>query len=445
MPLVYASPLIVALSLAVLARFRIRTRVLAGLLSILALSLLVVIVDDGRALNVLVSVVTYGSLFLLIVERPYAPGDRRLIVVWGKALTSIAVIVSLIGVAQLVGAGFPRLLPYRDFSPDVFVGPFGAGGHRLVPIITGPALFYVVVSMMHSRMRLFAGSLVLLVLVVGVVAPGSNAAMLVLLVAAGMLGASVAASRLALSAINGEFRFARYWPKGTSLVVALLISAGIAGAGGTLVVGGMPHFLDSISRLTTVSGNANTSPKVTVAFKTVIELPDDAPLQPIIGLGLGNYSSWSQMLLSGVYVERFLGGRGADWLPVSYRPEAWHYVLFHLSDEMRARYGRYYVDSIATQPWFSWQSLYAETGIVGLLVLASLFGALLPRLRIRRDDVIEERSLKLSLGFYFWFVVLMGFTDNFFEYPWLMAPFLLGLALMPRRERLQIDPSAPST
>src|SRR5690606_37877813 len=102
--------------------------------------------------------------------------------------------------------------------------------------------------------------------------------------------------------------------------LAVVLSAGVFAVTGT---GSLPHVRKSLVSLLGVQDTAGPrNAKVTATLDTLLELPARKPLQPAFGVGLGNYSSWSQLLLSGVYVDRFLSGR-IEGLPVSYDDTAW--------------------------------------------------------------------------------------------------------------------------
>lgn len=432
LPIIYASPFVTAFMLIAFGGLRLRPSAVVALAGIVCLSMAVAALGPSHMLNVGVSIATYSSTFLLTIGR--ARGDLRKepIETWARALVAVAVFHAVVGLIQLVGAGFPVRLPYRDFSPDVFRSVLGDGGHRLVPLIAGPAAVLVGLRVLRTGMSVSSGALLML-LVVGVVGPGSNAAVLGLAAAATLTTLTVAGAFLmrALRTARPSIRIPKF--QVTALAVPLVLIFGSLGIVASLATGGLPHFTDSIMRLFVTPTDSVRSPKTAVALQTIIELPGDVPAQPLVGLGLGNYSSWSQLLLSGVYAERFLDGAGVGIVPVSYRAESWTYVLHHMTAEMRSRFGFYYIDSIATQPWSSWQSLYAEVGLLGLALIAVALLVPLGRLRLVEGEPGHLRDVKLAVGFSLWFVVVMGFSDNLFEYPWLMVPPFLALALLPAR------------
>ncbi|MFO7544321.1 MAG: hypothetical protein R6W77_02385, partial [Trueperaceae bacterium] len=428
MPIIYASPWLTTAALVAFG-FRVSRRALAMLAAIVTISVLVALLGPGSPLNVAVSVMTYGSALLLVLAtgRPY---QDRLVRAWSRGLLLVAGFLLAYGLAQMVRHGFPLALPYRDFSPDVFAGPYGRGGPRLVTMLFVPALFWVsVATLRRPRLRVRDVAAVV-ALVFAVVAPGSNATILAFAAAV----AAFLAGRAVLTYVRAVAQRAsptvRTRVRATVAWLGLLAVVGLAST--WLLLGSGSYVQRSLSRFTSQPQSGQVSPKAVVAWDTLTKLPVDAPYQPAVGLGLGNYSSWSQLLLSGVYVERFLYGR-VSALPVSVNEVSWRHVLVHISPEAYERYGRFYIESVATQPWFAWQSLYAEIGVVGLLLLAVALAPRLHRLTIGSHDPERLRILKLTLGLYLWFAVFMGFVDNYFEYPWLLAPLLLGLVLVPRR------------
>src|SRR5690606_22830264 len=114
-------------------QFRVKLASSLALVALVIPSLLYVTIGQGGALNLALSLATYSGLYLLVLAPTSYTGEERLRY-WERLVLFVAVVVVTIGLAQLVSKGFPIRLPYIDYSPDVFVGPYGAGGHRLVPI-----------------------------------------------------------------------------------------------------------------------------------------------------------------------------------------------------------------------------------------------------------------------------------------------------------------------
>jgi len=430
--IIYASPLVTTVALVATRLVALRSTGLLAMLALLLQNLLLVAFGLGPVLNLLLSLATYSAFYLLMLA-PVRSDRGSHIVVWERLLQLASLAVVAIGVAQLVAAGFPLRLPYIDFSPDVFEGPYGAGGHRLVPMLTGPALVLQVLRVMNGAATLRRSLPLLITLAFGTIAPGANAIILALVGAVALTVITVGGRRYLRTLARGGKLFRRRLKAQTVAVVSITVTAAIAFF---LVtgLGGLPHIQRSLANLVDAghsSGPRNA--KVAATLDTLFVLPAREPLQPAVGVGLGNYSSWSQLLLSGVYVDRFLRGR-ISGLPVSYDDTAWDLVLWHISPEAYARYGRWYVESISTQPWSSWQSLYAEAGLLGLSLLMAAFLPLLGRLRTGRGDPPALVAVKLTLGVYVWFAFVCGFIDNFFEYPWLLVPLFLGLLALPPRK-----------
>src|SRR5690606_9104017 len=117
---------------------------------------------------------------------------------------------------------------------------------------------------------------------------------------------------------------------------------------------------------------------------------------------------------------------------VSYDDTAWDLILWHISPEAYARYGRCYVESISTQPWSSWQSLYAETGHLDLILLFTAYSPLMGLLAVFPSVSASLVAAMYTLGSFALFAVICGFIDNLSEYPWLLVPLILALLVIPR-------------
>lgn len=439
MGVIYGMPVVTTFLLLCSRLFAVRIPMVAALVSVLAISFAQVILADALVLNVAFSIATYSSIALLLLAWGGSSEYLReqLVDTFWKSLTAVAFVIVIMGISQLVANGFPILLPYRDFSPDEFVGPYGQGGHRLIPMVLAPLIFWVgSLGIMHRKFGAKQFFL-MLTLVFGAVAPGSNATILIIVATVLAYFTAVIIWR----SVRSGFRRVsfRMMALGVGAVGILVVSMGALFV--SIGQEGLAHSAASLRSLNPGEIREGSNPKVRAMVETLVALPRSAPHQPLIGIGLGNYSSWSQLLLSGVYADRFLQGRGLpEWFPVSYRDEAWQYVLRHISPEMYQRFGRFYAESVATLPWSSWQSLYAEIGLIGLLLIGVAFVPVLIRLQISPGDSPPVRALKMTIGLGLWFAVLCAFVDDYFEYPYLMVPVLLPLAFLGvNRSKAQVE------
>jgi hypothetical protein len=420
-PLFFAFPLAWGLCGLLLFRARLEMVPLLALGALLLLNLLVTLAAGSGLINLALGAATFSWLFLLALRFPHHQAEARRCFV--RAAVLAALVQLAIGLGQSVVAGFPLMLPYRDYSPDIFQGTYGQGGPPVVTMVMLLGMFVAASAWMAGAGWRYG--ILACVLVAGSALPGSNATILAgfLAAVAGTLLAWLSSQRR-----HGPASRARGRRPGLLVPVASIVAIG------TLVLFSFTN-LDYLARIggrLTGSGYEETSPKVTAAYDTLFRLPLDVPFQPAVGVGLGSYSSWAQLLLSGVYFERFLADRAArNPLPVSYRPEAWNYVLSNLSPLK----DRWFVESVSAQPYFAWMSLYAEVGLIGIVliwvaarpVLQPLFRRPLERIPGASRRIGPEAGLRLALLCYTLFVFALGFVDNYFEYPWLIMPWLVGL------------------
>ena len=436
-PLFYAFPLAWGLCGLLLFRARLMMLPLIAVVALLCLNFLVTLAGGSGLINFALGAVTFSWLFLFALRFPHHRAVARRCFARGAIL--VALLQLGIGLAQSLAAGFPFLLPYRDYSPDIFQGTYGAGGPPVVTMVMLLGMF-VAAAAWTAGAGLRYG-LLACILAAGSVLPGSNATIFAGFVAA------VAGTFLAWLSTRRR-RVAA--PAGGSRRRGLLLPATLTVAIGVLVLFSFTSldYFERIGGRLTGSGYEEQSPKVTAAYDTLVRLPLDVPYQPAVGVGLGSYSSWAQLLLSGVYFERFLADRaGRNPLPVSYRPEAWNYVLSYLSPLK----DRWFVESLAAQPYFAWMSLYAEVGLIGILLiwiaarpaLLPLFHRPLERLGEDPRRPGAEAGLRLALLCYTFFVFALGFVDNYFEYPWLIMPWMVGLlAVQPEAVPVRTPPRA---
>jgi hypothetical protein len=416
-PLFFAFPLAWGLCGLLLFRARLVVMPLVALVALLLLNLVVTLAGGSGLINLALGSVTFSWLFLFALRFPQHQDVAR------RCFARTAILMALlqlsVGLLQSVAAGFPFMLPYRDYSPDIFQGTYGIGGPPVVTMVMLLGMF-VAASAWMAGAGLRYGILAC-VLAAGSVLPGSNATIF-----AGFL-AAVTGTFLAWISTRRRSGAA---PRSRGLLLPVVSIVAI----GSLVLFSFTNldYLERIGGRLTGAGYEEQSPKVTTAYDTLVRLPLDVPFQPAVGVGLGSYSSWAQLLLSGVYFERFLADRAArNPLPVSYRPEAWNYVLSNLSPLK----DRWFVESLSAQPYFAWMSLYGEIGLVGVaLIWVAARPMLVPLFRLPLERapgdprrLRPEAGLRLALLCYTLFVFALGFVDNYFEYPWLIMPWLVGL------------------
>lgn len=417
-PFVFAIPVLVWLIAAIAHQGIDRVNGML-ILVLFSSSLTIALITESLLINVLLSIATYSALLLLPLRLHASAQDKAtLITLFHQLIIAATVFNGAIGLYQLIAEGFPFRLPYRDFSPDTFQGLFGTGGNRLAAILFTYAALWTTAKIhlrdWHKQKQLYAYILLIIL-------PGSNVAII-----SAIVGMCVNAA-MHLHKDRQEFRKTEHHKP----VNILLISA----VGLTLFLA-----LHASGNITYMKKAIEESQQTPAGFKTarmealnatIFELPKHAPYQPAIGIGLGNYSSWSQMLLSGHYVDQFILGQHANNLtiPVSRRDITEDLVLRHISPMYFQIFGKWYVNSIVTQPFWTWQSLYAETGILGIVLII-----LCVRRHLKSTVRGQERNALLQAHSYFcisatFTFLLLCLADNYLEYPWASYPLIAALLL----------------
>jgi len=442
-PIIYSSPLLVTVFLVIFGTFRVKRTVLL-LTAILGLvNVIIIVLTDAHLMNFILSAATYSGFYLLIISRGEKSSFR--INAWVTGLTVLVSFEVFLGISQFVRHGFPMRLPYRDFSPDVFQGTYGMGGVRLMSIISSYCFFYFLIRYYYKR-EWTSGAMVIISLL-GMILPGSNAMIL-----AALLSIALFLGIVGIKMVSQKY-LSRRMSRNTlvsSLFVLFIFGLSIV----IFISFGSPtHIAYHLSRMAparseTISedvrkiergSNINMEMMTGVEalkalshFRTLFDLPWDAPYQPLLGVGLGNYSSWSQMILSMEYRRLSLFGTHVSKeklgiIPTRTSSASRKYVMPYV--EWKIHHPNR--GSIANSPWSSWQSLYGETGFFGLLIFGFIVLVHLQKCFFWRDDIWKVQVLKITLLLSTIFFVLAGFIDNYFEYPWLTVPYFLGLVIVP--------------
>lgn len=142
--------------------------------------------------------------------------------------------------------------------------------------------------------------------------------------------------------------------------------------------------------------------KLKIAVRTLLELPEIAPHQPVLGVGAGQFNSRAALIATGKYL---------DGLAI---PEAWSGVSQSSQELFVPLFEAGIPQSTGSAwfPYFSVQSLYAELGILGIaLVVTAITQALRRLVGSHRAGSGVPALIGLT-----WFLVGIGFYQNYWEW-----------------------------
>ena len=152
--------------------------------------------------------------------------------------------------------------------------------------------------------------------------------------------------------------------------------------------------------------------KLRVIYFTLIEIPDTLPIQPLLGVGPGQYASRAALMASGQYLKR-----ASLPLPVYAGSFASEYILPFIG----------FGTSSNHFPSSSWIALYGEMGAVGLIIALFVFAKYFNRFRKYRSYLFPRMNLAmLTLLLY---IGLMGLQNVYWEYTQAIFVPLLTLRL----------------
>ena len=158
------------------------------------------------------------------------------------------------------------------------------------------------------------------------------------------------------------------------------------------------------------------SEKSRSTYYTLFELPQEVGWQPFIGVGPGQYSSRASLIRTGEYI------RGTSVPLPPYTSTATEHIMTLWRNVLRRPgHGSTYF------PFYSWQSLYGEMGILGVLVVGLFAFKILGNLR--KWGRGNFPGMNLSLMVLTLYLLLLGFQDNYWEFTQAVFPLFLVLAL----------------
>ena len=173
--------------------------------------------------------------------------------------------------------------------------------------------------------------------------------------------------------------------------------------------------------------------------RAVVDMPQDYPLLPLIGLGPGQFSSRAGLIGTGLYFGRPNEPRTLPLLPTGMSKaleentlDLW--LAFARSDQRGISLGSTH------QPFLSWLSVYVEWGILVLLSLFVVVAILLLRVRSVVHNY-PQRVLAASFGTGLLFLLFLGVQENYWEVP---QAIFVGLLILKVQYAVLMDPETRS-
>lgn len=203
-----------------------------------------------------------------------------------------------------------------------------------------------------------------------------------------------------------------------NLAIMMIVVCGLSFIALRKEVGRITTYAESVLDLDSLA-----IPRAIMLYRVFSELPEEAPMQPVIGVGPGQLCSRASLMVSGFY----LGGPDAQksipFIPAQATRLTDNYCLsliLAFADEQE-RIGS------TQQPFFSFLSVYMEIGLPALVLLLTAIAKLLRRVaqcaRVRPE--LRLQALLFSSGTIF--IVLLGLQDNYWEMP---QALLVGMLLL---------------
>jgi hypothetical protein len=380
------------------------------------------IVREFLIVNYLVVVVTCSTVIPLLVIDNRWLASRALLEKMVAVMAPMILVQGAIGIVQAVygavqsgtfsglngdrvaGTIYPHLEPENAFSNPMFA-------------VNMALMLLACLSLPDARRKS---------LVVGAVSLVLASVVHVLIFLIGAL--VVAALLMRAPRTDGK----RSGPRNRLLILLVLIT-GLSYVALPENVGNISHVAETVLDLEDVD-----IPRAIMLGRVLIDLPEEDAAQPYVGLGPGQFSSRASLIMSGVY----LGGEKA--------PKALPFVtprVTRLADDycvalmLAAREAGADVGS-SQQPFFSWLSLYTETGLLGMIIVFGSIARLLWRIRARTRTRPEVRFQALLCSAGVLLLVLLGWQSDYWEVPQAILVGVLALKAMYANVMYPLDDQA---
>lgn len=207
-------------------------------------------------------------------------------------------------------------------------------------------------------------------------------------------------------------------------ILSWRVRTGVVGAGIFMAISAMLLLPSNVATLPYFFVNNlmiqedSPSEKARAVFNTLFLLPQQIPIQPLLGVGFGQYSSRASLILTGEYL------RGSSVPLPTYTSTVTEAYIISL---YRSFLVNHPTGSSSLQPFFSWLSLYGEAGILGLVIVAIItLRAVSIFTKLTSDEFPKLGLLMLMMLLY---VLLLGFQDNYWEFTQAIFPAFLLLKI----------------
>ena len=158
------------------------------------------------------------------------------------------------------------------------------------------------------------------------------------------------------------------------------------------------------------------SEKSRAIYYTLFVLPEEVFLQPIIGIGPGQYSSRAALIRTGQYLQ------GSSVPLPAYISSSTQVILDYWKRVLnRPGQGSTYF------PFSSWISLYGEFGLIGFFIAGAV--VIFAAVRIRKWYSPYFTGLNLMMLILLFYLFFLGFQDNYWEFTQAIFPAFLVLKL----------------
>lgn len=349
--------------------------------------------------NALLSVITYSSLFLVIVIPSRYLASSRLYFKIAKILLMVIAIQSVIGAIQIT-YGFSQRGSFDVNTGDHIEGTIDLALSQK-PGLETPMF---AINMAFSLIALVPYILVqknvwsILIFLFGTVILVFSSVVHVLL----LFLIAMALSILIYQPIN--LRSSRAWITAVFFAIVFLVIV-------LLMYKFIPSNLSKVSiQYQRVIRQEN--PKTVLLMRLLQEVPNEYPLLPFVGLGPGQFSSRASLIASGYYLGGLQNPQPPPLLQTALSPALDRYVL-ELWFGLRNWPGS---AGSTLRPFSSWLSVYSEFGLMGSIGIVFLFIGILIYLKYQVRNK-AEKIIAFSIGSGVVLLFLLGIQENYWEVP----------------------------
>lgn len=373
------------------------------------------LINQSNYINFLLATLTFFAPVISFINIFLFPYDKKHLT-WAISLIIFFSVIQIpIGIYQIYrGIGWDVINPFKitKAAGDFFVGTLGSNS-TLVAVKMVFVASITTALFINTKKRKYL--VLALILALGWILPSAMHTII--------LAVAILILYIVTAFIKKFFRMLLSKKLSQSRIILALVAITVLSVFSVMTQKNNINY--AINRISIFLGKeGQESNRKWIGLKnTIFKLPHEKYYAPLIGVGIGSYSSRAALILSGEYLRQ-----QPDFIPISLSKETKKFIVPLWNRELLEDPTKH---GVANQPFSTWQSMYGELGLAGIFMLCLVFFQNLKAFSLsNHSSNMYQKSISNSMKFFTFYLFFLFFFDNWFEYPRFMIPYWIFLGLL---------------